>query len=341
MDCSISCYFIYFMILVQKMIFNDDLLRRLQALVGERPDPAIIEQLERSHRGAASVDLELAADDYRALRRMVEHSAISRIESPDLAPEMITVPSLANVMSLDPGEARSVVVSVLLAKNADKDRMVQGFRKKQLRGRLLKPDQVSSWIAARARREKWKPGPGTNEIRYLKYGSPGDRLEQMQAFADGGILEALWRVTWGLSKELPWTEAQSTLFVLTGRVPLVRLIRSKVTLARFAPVCSRITLEIDPAATPEQVRAAYIDCREQIIEGRSRRLSTKHLALAFFAGRADLEEASPAALMRQWNRRCPDFGYDHPGNFMRDCRAALQRTLSPNYDWAPSPNATA
>ena len=74
---------------------------------------------------------------------------------------------------------------------------------------------------------------------------------------------------------------------------------------------------------------------------RSRRLSTKHLALAFFAGRADLEEASPAALMRQWNRRCPDLGYDHPGNFMRDCRAALQRTLSPNYDWDPSPNATA
>ena len=322
------------------MIFNDDLLRRLQALVGERPDPAIVEQLERSYRGSASVDLERAAGEYRALRRMVERSAISRSESPNLAPDMMAVPSLAKVMGLDPEQARGIVVSVLLANEAGTDRMVQAFRKKRLHGRLLKPDEVHRWVAARAKREKWQPGPGTNEICYLKYGSPGERFEQLQPFAPDGTLEALWKVSSGLSKELPWTEAQSTLFVLTGRVPLVRLIRSKVTLARFAPVCSRITLEIDPAATPEQVRAAYITRREEIIEGRSRCLSTKHLALALFAGRADLEEAPSEALMRQWNRRCPEFRYDHPGNFMRDCRAALQRTMRPNYDWAPSSSAT-
>jgi hypothetical protein len=97
-------------------------------------------------------------------------------------------------------------------------------------------------------------------------------------------------------------------------------------------VTSRITLEIDPAVSPSEVAEFYRQARKEVITGRHRTLSEKHLQLAQFITSRPEDELWTERLTA-WNDAYPQWSYDAAliKNFMRDCSRARERLLHPDY----------
>ena len=103
---------------------------------------------------------------------------------------------------------------------------------------------------------------------------------------------------------------------------------------------TRISLVIDPTVTPDEVRDEYHRLRQQILVGRYKTRSDKHLRLAaFIAERPDTESWQDR--MRAWNKAYPEsafagYEYSHRSNFTRDAQRVRQALLNPAYrfSWA-------
>ena len=163
----------------------------------------------------------------------------------------------------------------------------------------------------------------------LHYGLP-DEEERQIAISAGGVLEELARVSDFLSEAYCWTQAQAVLFLLTGETPRLTRIRQAVRY-RLPQALTRITLEIDPTVSPREVAEWYSIVRTEIVGGRHRDQSDKHLKLAEFATTRPVGETWRASKTR-WNTAFPTWSYSGVQNFERDAKAAVQRLVEPNFE---------
>ena len=98
---------------------------------------------------------------------------------------------------------------------------------------------------------------------------------------------------------------------------------------RFSqPIASRITMDIDPTLTPEEVAEQYKKLRARLIGTRYRSMTEKHLRLAEFYGGHKPEGTTWAALMDKWNHsQDKGWRYDRFETFARDCKQAWHRLM--------------
>lgn len=324
-------------------------------------------------------DINDLADIVRSIKRAAGDSA-GGIKNPDML-------SSGNISkeSIPTARLRSQALSILLAKEAEKEGDIRAFRHGVLGGNLLQLDQVEDWVRSQAESDGpetvWLKVPvrydsegrittrsiigsgntswglemervvpedvkqeeilGDVEVRYIEYSVPGGEWAKLQGTASGGVLERLWRISrFPLASNYPWTTAQSTMFVLTGLYPEVRGIEAESVMPRPVKAATRISLVIDPTVTPDEVRDEYHRLRQQILVGRYKTRSDKHLRLAaFIAERPD--EESWQDRMLAWNKvyaepQFKGYGYSYRSNFIRDAGRVCRDLLNPAYrfSWA-------
>jgi hypothetical protein len=283
----------------------------------------------------------------------------------------------------DVGPLRLRALSRILARDADTEEEVVAFRADDLGGELLQPDQVEAWLKERQAQDgeptrwltipvpppvqvRWTrggviidppltiaewPPPVECRVRLLAYGVPEDPWVRHLPTTFGGTLELLRLLSESLSRKFGWWEAQATVFVLTGQIPLLHPIDAGVQHNLNFPAATRIHLTVDPTLAPREVAEAFRRVRVSVLGDRHRDLSEKHLALAEFASEhpAGLpgERMAPGASkarMAAWNAEIgeehPDWTYEEGQErmFARDCAAALRRLLDPPYRfWGGTP----
>ncbi len=241
------------------------------------------------------------------------------------------------------------------------------FREKILGGRLLKPDQVEPWIMERERIPKPPAGMrltieapesiglsfDSDGLRlakpisvqkiigstwdHLDYATPEARhVKSIATPAVTGPLAQLRQLSEDLAKSYAWQDAQATLFVLTGLVPVLPSFRWSITPSAGHAMpegkygARRISLDVDLILSPKELAARYAEIRRRLRPEKSRRreLSEKHLTLAYFL--ADHGDALPwAKRLQAWNTEYPRWKYGHESNFRRDALRATERILSP------------
>jgi hypothetical protein len=248
-----------------------------------------------------------------------------------------------------------LALSLLLAKEAEQREDIRSFRNDVLAGRLIKPEEVDSWIQARTPKNPQGEGmyltieaPRGIEYktpfklktpititdtlgggwRVLQYSVPDSQWARSVATpAFTGNLARLRFLSEDLAKRYHWQEAQATVFVLTGQIPVIPSFRWSGN--QFPPP-RRITLNIDLILSPKELAARYADVRQRLLQDkeRHRELSRKHMSLAFFIIQSADNEPW-AKRLRAWNARYPKWKYGQESNFRRDAGRAIQRILTP------------
>jgi hypothetical protein len=251
-------------------------------------------------------------------------------------------------------------LSEVVAAVADLDVDVLAFRSKVLADETMSWDQVEAWVKEREAEQgdptRWitcaLPTSGFDEAvtynallerssveaRFLRYLRSSGDWEAQVATVAGGVLERLRRLSVGLSQAHAWTEAQATVFVLTGLTPTVSMIRTtdRGTNVRHGTWCAWsevITLKVNPAVSVEELASTYRAARQRYGQRRTsgsyriRTQSLKHLRLASFVARRR-PAAAWGVLMQEWNQQCdPGEEYPHVSNFRRDAALAQERLL--------------
>lgn len=260
------------------------------------------------------------------------------------------------------GEERAWALSQLASAEARDDPDVVRFRRTFLDGRILQWTAVNAWVQERAGLDgpvtrdltvvlrettsvSWEPGqyridPPLHRIevckisaRTLDYAGPDDEWVRRVRVAAGGILDKLRVLAESLAKAYAWTPAQATVFILTGVTPLISTVRVetsgfKIRHGKDHGWSRRIVLDIDPAATPDEVMAAYQRIRREQNLTRMRPLTPKHARLAAFAGAEHVHKPWSERL-RLWNTSFPHWSYNQESNFRRDAGRAQARIMYP------------
>ena len=272
-------------------------------------------------------------------------------------PARTVAPMLGDKAPKDVTELRRHVLSDLLAKQAEDEDFVRHFRQEILAGKLLGDEEVAAWIEEQANRDgratryaliplpesadiavmpdgvslKSLPEsyPVVNlEARVLEYAIPGNAWVHRIPTAQDGVLDRLRVVSEHLAGRYPWQNAQATLFVLTGKVPLVQYIEASCRWSSRS-VCSRITLTVDPTIKPDVVADYYSKIRRQMVR-RHRPQTEKHLQLAYFAVTRPQDEKW-SQTMDRWNQTYPQWKFADVDKFIDKCRDAQRRLLHPKF----------
>jgi hypothetical protein len=260
------------------------------------------------------------------------------------------------------GQERAWALSQLVAAHAHDDPDVITFRRKYLRSALVEWADLDTWITARAKLDgepttditialpsSTISDPDADELdispplarvrparvatRRLDYALPGDDWVRRIAVTADGALDRLRALAEALANAYGWTPAQASIFVLCGVIPFiatVRITRSSAKVRHHADLdwARRITVDIDPAATQQQVLDAFQQARRQQGVAQLRPLSLKHLRLAAFIG-AEHADKPWAERLRLWNTSFPEWHYAQQSNFRRDAIRAEARILYP------------
>ena len=268
-------------------------------------------------------------------------------------PEMISADQIKKRIE------HQVLLSELAADEAERQPEVVGFRKEVLKGRLLATEQVESWVYQHAQLDgpatHWlgevpvplkhqfefdsKSGAlvirpelrisrleGSATLQFLDYAALPDLWVRRVPTAAGGVLERLKKISEDLVRSYDWEQAAATLFVLTGRLPLIQPIVLKFTWSARTFKRRVIELSVDPAISPAELGKRYGVLRSKLISGRRvRPLSSKHLQLASFL--VDKSDESWASRLHRWNKAFPKWKYAHASNFRRDTLKARDRVV--------------
>ena len=288
------------------------------------------------------------------------------IQAPNRAErtEMLPLPEEGERRSRNLGK-RQWALSLLLAREAEKGEGVTTFRRKVLKGRLVKFENIGAWIERRGKKDglrtRWLEVPlpdraeynagrisitppiqigndyeveGSLRARFLKYAAPGSNVQNSIAVTHGKTLDHLRAVSEHLSRRFGWQEGQATTFVLTGRVPLLDICRVVTRIRSPMGATSRVELIVDPGLSPKQVADVYQGARRDLVGPRHRELSEKHIVLAQFAAERQ-EGETLAQSMKRWNQTYPDWRYKVDTNFGRDILNAQRRLLQPGQAFSP------
>jgi hypothetical protein len=184
------------------------------------------------------------------------------------------------------GHERAWALSQLVAAHAHHDPDVSAYRHHYLGDALVEWTELDTWITARAKLDGEPTtdvtialpataisDPDADELhlsppmervrpsrvatRRLDYALPGDDWIRRVAVTADGALDRLRVLAEALAKAYGWTPAQASIFVLCGITPFiatVRVTRSSAKVRHQADLvwARRITLDIDPAATPKR-----------------------------------------------------------------------------------------
>ncbi|MFJ2578406.1 hypothetical protein [Kitasatospora aureofaciens] len=273
--------------------------------------------------------------------------------------------------------ARSVLARTeLVIDTVNSDPEVERFREEVLGGRLVSSGDIESWIRARCRAEASDAGamevtfrlpPGVDlkpvgggwvftppierlgpqlkvDLNVLAYQAGGVAWRLPVPY--GGTLERLRALAARLAESYGWTEAETCTFVLTGQAPGPAMVRATSGELRLHQGedhgwARRILLDIDPAATEEDVLEAWRRARSyQQLPARQRSLQEKatHLARLRRIYCPELPPDDWEALRRAWNERYPEWRYEptQASNFRRDVPKAEKRLLN-RVDFPPGP----
>ena len=260
------------------------------------------------------------------------------------------------------GQERAWALSQLVAAHAHQDPDVIAFRHKYLGDALVEWADLDTWITAQAKLDGepttdvtialpasaiadpdadelhlspplGRVRPSRAATRRLDYALPEDDWPRRIAVTADGTLDRLRVLAETLAKAYGWTPAQASIFVLCGVTPFIATVRITRSLAKVRHHADlvwarRITLDIDPAATPQQVLDAFQHARRQQGAAQLRPLTLKHLRLAAFAG-AEHADKPWAERLRLWNTSFPRWRYVEQSNFRRDSIRAEARILYP------------
>lgn len=285
-------------------------------------------------------------------------------------PKLAMRPREARVRPSCAPATRGEIVSELLAQEAARDPLVGAFRASVLGDSLMRQDEVEDWIARQAKLQgppttyldrvpvpsgsqiavdreaggigvsppieigTTRPVPARVSTRRLEYGAigSGQWVRRVPVAATGPLAE-LKSVSEHLAEQFGWQEAQASVFVLTGDIPVVYPMRARVRHLSPYTAASRIELSVDPAITPRELANYYRMLRSTLLGRRHRTLSEKHLRLAAFVANRPAGDTW-GDTMRAWNvvhAGRPKWPYQHASNFQRDAMRAQQRLLYPNY----------
>jgi hypothetical protein len=291
----------------------------------------------------------------------------SRAGQPTDAPRMVEERGPARARERRAARSRMEALSALLAREAAQEPEVLAFRQKVLKGQLIDYTEVEQWIRKQGETdgpasswlsdlvipegtrtdfdgpaltfdpplviERLDPRQGDTfgiKSETLAYGTPGKAWTQRVVVHSRGVLDHLRRLSGDLARRYGWQDAQGTIFVLTGKMPLIPTIRTTRSFRGPLSGTSRIVLDIDPTVTAQEVAEAYRQVRREMIRGRARPLSEKHAQLARFS--AERPDGEPwAGRMAAWNDENPEWRYGHVSNFTRDVRRAERQLLQPRY----------
>ena len=332
----------------------DKLCQRIEQRLGMPLPPATWEAVKQSDMPAKVARWQMTTTEVaEVVRKWLERGGVSVPGSPDKA---LTLPTQAERRS-SLTASRRIAVSLLLAREASRDEVVQAFRDSILGGRLIKFGTLERWIQEHWESDgpsttwievplsqKWKleagtvtvkppirignsfPIEGKIMVRTLKYATSDSDTQIVKPVAKGGILDQLRFASEHCARLYGWQEGQATIFILTGRMPLIIRCRT-TTRIRSIQATARITLEIDPSLSPKEVGDAYQAARKKI-QGRRRELSAKHITLGQFIAESPDGETL-AARMKRWNRKYRMWRYKQVTNFGRDMKAVERRLMNP------------
>lgn len=257
--------------------------------------------------------------------------------------------------------ARSLAIGAWVARAAADDPKVTAFRRRHLSGRLLPEHEIGAWVAEQdrlARPADWPVPIDLKADENATYRATADaRLADAPhvQFAwmertdtgwiggrwpvpDGSVLASLAELATELHQKWQWREHEAVAWVLSGIQPDVLAIEGRSNVRRSIhgvlgsyDVLSRITIEVDPVVTPDQLAGWWRSVRRRSLDHRYRPMSDKHLELARFA--ASRPETTTWDQDRlAWNRAVeadhPNWRYEHRRNYHRDAIAAVRRLLS-------------
>jgi len=260
------------------------------------------------------------------------------------------------------GQERAWALSQLVAAHAHYDPDVIAFRRKYLGNTLVEWAELDTWITARAKLDGERttditivlPATATSDpdadelhispplervrpsrvaTRRLDYALPGDEWVRRVAVTADGALDRLRALAEALANAYGWIPMQASTFVLCGVTPFIATVRATRSAAKVRHQADlvwarRITLDIDPAATPQEVLDAFQHARRQQGVAQLRPLTLKHIRLAAFAG-AEHADKPWAERLRLWNTSFPKWHYPEQSNFRRDAIRAEARILYP------------
>lgn len=263
--------------------------------------------------------------------------------------------------------SRLGAMSLLLAEEARKSNQVDGFRKGGLwLADPLQWNEVEDWIKRQSKddlkafekaledndpqarivlkgiaRDSYRPSSTEHSVldslEFVRYRNPDDPRDRLWPAAPMGVLEDLIDEAESLAAEFHWDVEDATVFLLTDIEPDVSDIRINLSLNPAVSSLSRITLEIDPALRADRVAEAYRQARRQLVPGRVRPQSERHLYLAAFEVKGS-RDTKGSELMKKWNDTCKREGwpenwpYTQVTNFLRDVKKARERLLHPPYE---------
>ena len=290
------------------------------------------------------VEIDYLEEKYRDFNRIPRHLLQPARDAPDSGLR----------------QTRLQILSDLTARRAATEKSVITFRRQHLPEGLLKRGEVVEWLERQAAEDGpasrylripipdgYEPirrngrtfteppltisdaSPATHvEVELLAYASPDDQWSRRIPVKHGGTLDRLRALSQLLVRRYKWMEAQATTFVLTGVSPLLSSLRGGFRIEFSQPISSRITMEIDPTLTPEEVAKQYKKLRASLIGARYRSLSEKHLRLAEFYRGHKPDGMTWVALMNKWNHsQDRGWGYTRFEAFARDCTQAWQRLI--------------
>jgi len=275
-----------------------------------------------------------------------------------------TPAGIADEQGPSAGQERAWALSQLVASHAGTDPLVLAFRARYIPDGLIPWAEVDQWIQGHAESE----GKGASDIRFtipeqtthewigptvrftppiaeitgevsfsgrvLAYALPGDQAVRRCFVKAGGVLDQLSKLGEILADAFGWQPVQATMFILTGVTPMITIVRVsspafKVRHNVNLDWARRITLDIDPAATPQEVLDAFEQARSEQSPTKRRSLTPKHLRLAAFAC-AQHPNQPWAERHRLWNQQFPEWSYREQSNFRRDAAQARDRLLNPS-----------
>ncbi|MFC8845574.1 hypothetical protein [Micromonospora sp. NPDC057141] len=263
------------------------------------------------------------------------------------------------------GQERAWALSQLVAHHAAVDPIVVAFRTKHLPDGLIPRTEVERWIQGHVESEGERASditftipegithdwtgptvtfnPPIAEItgsvsfsgRVIAYALPGDTAVRRCFVKADGVLDQLSKLGETLADALGWQPVQATVFILTGVTPMISIVRVsspafKVRHNVDLDWARRIKLDIDPAATPQEVLHAFEQARSEHTSVKRRSMTPKHLRLAAFAC-AQHSDKPWAERHRLWNEQFPEWSYPEQSNFRRDATHARYRLLYPSH----------